>query len=241
MQILSKSLPKHVAIIMDGNGRWASGRGLPRVEGHREGSNAIKRLLDTSLEIGLKVISLYAFSTENWKRPPSEIHSIYSLLEEFIDKELDDIHRKGVKIIHSGSRDKIPKNSLKKVDLAIEQTQKNKSIIVNFCLNYGSHAEIVHSVNEVLKERSNKEKPLDTKIKEKDIENHLYTYHLPDVDLLIRTGGEKRLSNFLLWQSAYAELYFTDVLWPDFDKDSLHTALDWFKSRVRKFGDVKQK
>lgn len=224
---------------MDGNGRWASHKGLPRIAGHREGSNAIKRLLDSSLEVGLKVISLYAFSTENWKRPPTEVRSIYSLLEEFIDKELNDIQTKGVRVFHSGSRNRIPKSSLQKIDLALEQTKKNKKIIVNFCLNYGSQAEITYAINEILKTRIQKRKSLDTKVREKEIERYLYTHPLPNVDLLIRTGGEQRLSNFLLWQSAYAELYFTDTFWPDFDEGCLFEALNWYEGRIRKFGDIK--
>lgn len=233
------ALPEHVAIIMDGNGRWATDRGLPRKEGHREGSRAIERLLDTSLEIGLKNISLYAFSTENWKRPVTEVNAIFNLLDEFIDTKLDYIKSRKVRILHSGSRKLIPRSSLKKIDRAIEETASNKNIAINFCLNYGSQNEILNAFNRVIQKRVKQGKSLEKEIKQSEFEENLYTHPLPEVDLLIRTGGEKRVSNFLLWQIAYAEIYFTDILWPDFDRESLTTALEWYIGRVRKFGGLK--
>ncbi|MBE7411988.1 MAG: polyprenyl diphosphate synthase [Leptospiraceae bacterium] len=224
---------------MDGNGRWATSRGLSRSEGHKKGSDAIDRLMDAAKEAGLKYISVYAFSTENWKRPVTEIRAIFSLLDEFIDKKLEKIQKNNIRIFHSGSTKKLPSKSLKKVNEAIEVTRKNTGIYLNFCLNYGSKDEIVHSVNEILAERKREKKSLDKEIKAKDIEAHLYTKSFPPVDLLIRTGGEYRLSNFLLWQSAYSELYFTEILWPDFYRETLFQALDFYDKRVRNFGGLK--
>lgn len=223
---------------MDGNGRWAEARNLSRTEGHKEGALAIDRLVDISLEVGLPYVSLFAFSTENWKRPISEVKSIFQLLIEFIDSRLEGILKKGIRIHHSGSRDKIPKLALKKIDQAIQATAKNKRMVVNFCLNYGSHDEICHAVQSLIKARLDKGKPLTTKIRPSEIEKYLYTYPLPPVDLLIRTAGEQRISNFLLWQSAYAEIYFTKVLWPDFDEKAFWDALESYQSRVRKFGGL---
>ncbi|MCB1194382.1 MAG: isoprenyl transferase [Leptospiraceae bacterium] len=231
-------LPKHVAIIMDGNGRWANQRGLSRSEGHREGSNTVNNLLDIALELELKNISLYAFSTENWKRPILEVKSIFIILDEFITNRLDEIHKKGIKIIHSGSRGKIPKSILKKIDNAITKTSSNKAMTVNFCLNYGSHEELSQAFYKIFKNRLELNISLDKHVKSQEIERYLYTYPLPPVDLLIRTGGEKRISNFLLWQIAYAEIYFTDILWPDFNEKELLTSLDWYKSRIRRFGGL---
>jgi undecaprenyl diphosphate synthase len=238
MAVELKNLPKHVAIIMDGNGRWATSKGLARKEGHREGSNAIDRLMDIALEIGLQNISLYAFSTENWKRPVPEINAIFALLDEFIEKRLDTIKAKGIKVHHSGSRKLIPPGSLKKIDRAKAETAKNKKLTINFCLNYGSQDEILHCFNSIIAERLREKKSLEKEIKKKDIEKHLYTHPLPNVDLLIRTAGEQRISNFLLWQIAYAEVYFTDTLWPDFNREELLKALTWYESRVRKFGGL---
>ncbi|MCB1156818.1 MAG: isoprenyl transferase [Leptospiraceae bacterium] len=238
MSFSPDKLPGHVAIIMDGNGRWAKQRGLERKDGHREGSNAIDRLLDVSLELGLRNISLYAFSTENWRRPPSEITSIFKLLDEFVDKKLDRLIEKNVRVHHSGSRKRVPSISLKRIDTAIEKTSHNTALHLNFCLNYGSMDEICTAFNRLLDERKKKGKTLDSKVKPSDLEKHLYTYPLPPVDLLIRTAGERRLSNFLLWQSAYAELYFTETLWPDFNKENLLDALNWYSGRVRKYGGL---
>jgi undecaprenyl diphosphate synthase len=231
-------IPDHVAIIMDGNGRWAKQRNLERTEGHREGSNAIDRLLDSALSFGLKNISLYAFSTENWKRPPTEVRSIFLLLNEFIEKRLGTLIEKGVKVVHSGSKSKIPFHSLSKIDMAVEATRKNKTLVLNFCLNYGSQDEIATAMNRIILHRKEKGISLEKAIKPSEIEKFLYTYPLPPVDLLIRTAGEQRLSNFLLWQSAYAEIYFTNTLWPDFSKESLLESLEWYTSRVRKFGGL---
>jgi len=233
-------LPEHIAIIMDGNGRWATTKGLARREGHREGSLAIDRLMDLAIEIGLKNISLYAFSTENWKRPITEVRAIFNLLEEFIDSRLDSILTKNIKILHSGSRKMIPTGSLKRIDKAVSATSKNTGIVINFCLNYGSQDEILNAFHKIIQNRVKKNKSLEKEIKIAEFEEALYTYPLPPVDMLIRTAGEKRVSNFLLWQIAYAEIYFTDTLWPDFDKKSLFDALDWYAGRTRKFGGLEK-
>ncbi|MCC5815886.1 MAG: isoprenyl transferase [Leptospira sp.] len=223
---------------MDGNGRWATARGLKRSDGHREGAVAIDKLMDSALSLGLQSVSLYAFSTENWKRPILEIRAIFDLLIEFIDSRLDSIHEKGIQIKHSGSRSKIPKSALASIDKAVAKTSKNRKLIVNFCLNYGSQDEILTAMNRLLEDRKMRGKPLDEKIKSKEFEKYLYTYPLSPVDLLIRTAGEERISNFLLWQIAYAEVYFTDTLWPDFGEVALWEALRSYEKRIRKFGGL---
>ena len=232
------NLPEHVAIIMDGNGRWATSKGLPRKDGHKEGSFAIDRLLEISLELGLKNISLYAFSTENWKRPISEINAIFELLNFFIEDRLTFIKEKGIRVLHSGAKSKIPILSNKKIENAIEETKNNTKLNLNFCLNYGGHEEILQSFNKILENKLKFNDKTEKEITIEDIEKYLYTYPLPPVDLLIRTAGEQRISNFLLWQIAYAEIYFTNTLWPDFNKEALITALDWYNNRVRKFGGL---
>ncbi len=233
-----KKTPRHIAVIMDGNGRWATSKGLSRSAGHRAGADAIDRLMDASLEAGLEVISLYAFSTENWKRPITEIRSIFNLLVEFIDTRLGNISAKEIRILHSGSRKRLSSKVLSKIDNAVESTKKNRKLTVNFCLNYGSQEEILQACSQVYEERFRKKVSPGKPISGKELEKYLYTYPLPSVDLLIRTAGERRLSNFLLWQSAYAELFFTDTLWPEFGEKDLKEALDWFGGRTRKFGGL---
>jgi len=235
---MAEELPSHIAIIMDGNGRWATGKKLPRKEGHKEGANAIHKLMNYALEIELKNISLYAFSTENWKRPISEITSIFELLDSFIERHLDEIHTKEIKILHSGARTKIPLISMKNIDKAIELTKNNKKLTINFCLNYGAQEEILNAFQKIQDSRLKKKISLSKEILMEEFEENLYTYPLPPVDLLIRTAGEQRISNFLLWQSAYAEIYFIETLWPDFDKEDLVNSLDWYKTRIRKFGGL---
>ncbi len=224
---------------MDGNGRWATSKNLSRSEGHREGSIAIDRLMDSAMEFDLKYISLYAFSTENWKRPIAEIKAIFNLLDEFISTRLEKIKKNNIKVLHSGSESKVPLQSMKQIKRAIKETEKNTGIVLNFCLNYGSQDEILNSISLLIHDRISKNKDLTKKIKKEELENFFYTYPIPDVDLMIRTAGEQRISNFLLWQSAYAEIYFTDCLWPDFDKKELKLALDWYAGRTRKFGGLK--
>ncbi len=233
-----KTIPSHIAVIMDGNGRWAEAQGKKRTDGHRAGADAIDRLLDVALHYKIKNISLYAFSTENWKRPISEINAIFNLLIEFIDTRLDKIHAKGIRIHHSGNRSKISAKVLQKIDHAMDVTKKNKNIIANFCLNYGGQEEILSAFSRIQSARKESRTPLDKTITAKEFEKYLYTSTLPPVDLLIRTAGEQRVSNFLLWQIAYAEFFFTKTLWPDFGRESLEEALQFFETRKRKFGGL---
>jgi len=233
-------LPKHIAIILDGNGRWAKQRNLPRSEGHRQGGENLKKLIDVILELEIPYISLYTFSTENWKRPKSEIQSLWNLLQEFFTKYLEECKQKQICIKVSGDISKLPKASQEILNKAVQETKKNKRLLANFCINYGSQQEILRAVNQIIQikieQYKNTGKISDIKIKE--FEKHLYTYPLPSVDLLIRPGGEQRISNFLLWQCAYAELYFTDVLWPDFSREELFKALEWYSGRERRFGGL---
>jgi undecaprenyl diphosphate synthase len=228
-----KRIPTHVAIIMDGNGRWAKKKSLPRIEGHRMGSEVIEPLMDTALSIGIKIVSLYAFSTENWARPKSEIEGLWSLLEYFFKSKIEKIKKKGIRIIHSGSLKNLPPTSRKIISSAIEETNKNRNVILNFCLNYGGRQEIVYAVNNWLEKKRTGEKLTVDKL-----DKYLYTSELPDVDLMIRTSGEFRISNFLLWQSAYAELVFLEVLWPDFKPYHLYKAIYEYQKRERRFGGL---
>ena len=230
-------LPLHTAVIMDGNGRWAEKRGVSRSEGHKNGVLALENLMDTALSLGLKYISLYAFSTENWKRPSLEIQFIFKLLVSYIDSKLEQIFQKGIRIIHSGSRDRLGKSVLSKIDDAVYKTRTNQDLILNFCLDYGSQEEILESFHKLTLQRIKDKQSLSSKISKEEFEKYLYNI-LPPVDLMIRTSGEQRISNYLLWQAAYAELYFTDVYWPDFNEKELIKALESYKNRNRRFGGV---
>ena len=225
--------PKHVAIIMDGNGRWAEKHSLSRLAGHKQGAEVIEPLLDKANELGLEAVSLYAFSTENWKRPSSEIVGLWDLLEHFFSRKMDAIMEKNIKVVHSGFTVKLPvkvKNIIKEV---VTKTSKNKGIVLNLCVNYGGKQEIIHAVNSWLSDQSEK-----SKLTEKKLEKYLFTYGLPQIDLLIRTSGEFRISNFLLWQIAYSEIIFMNVLWPDFGPIQLQEALDEYNKRKRRFGGI---
>ncbi|MBL8021605.1 MAG: di-trans,poly-cis-decaprenylcistransferase [Leptospirales bacterium] len=234
--------PRHVGIILDGNGRWAQARGLKRSEGHRAGGEALDRLLDLVLDLRIPCISLYAFSTENWKRPKIEIQAIWSLMREFFSSRLERCLEKGIRVHASGDLSRLPAANRKLIQEVIEKTAKNRNLTANFCVNYGSQDEILIAATKVLHRRLElaKKEPRKAQaaISQSEFEKELFTYPLPPVDLMVRPGGEQRLSNFLLWQSAYAELYFTETLWPDFDKRQLMKALKWFKSRPRKFGGL---
>ncbi|NLO88901.1 MAG: isoprenyl transferase [Clostridia bacterium] len=231
-------LPRHIAIIMDGNGRWAQRRRLSRSAGHREGANALKRIVEFCAPLGIKILTVYAFSTENWKRPKAEITLLMNLLVEYIQKELDALCKNNVKIITSGNIQDLPKNAYLEILKAKHASQNNTGLILNVALNYGARDEILKAVKEIItlvKDGTYKLEDIDHSV----IEAHLYTKDLPDPDLLIRTSGEKRLSNFLLWQLAYTELFFTDTLWPDFDKKDLLEALLSYQNRERRFGGLK--
>ncbi len=228
-----KPLPAHIAIIMDGNGRWAKKRSLPRSEGHRKGAEVIELMMDAAIELGIKVVSLFVFSTENWTRPRTEILHLWKLLDEFFKKKIDKIQSAGIRVVHSGSTKRLPSSTRRAIDNAIASTEKNKKIILNFCINYGGRQEIVDAVN-----KWNATAGRGEQLTEKKLEQHLYSRDLPNVDLLIRTSGECRISNFLLWQVAYAEMIFTDVLWPDFSSRHLYKAVYEYQQRERRFGGI---
>lgn len=227
----NKTVPKHVAIIMDGNGRWAKQRGLPRSAGHRQGTENLRHIIRASVELGIEVLTIYAFSTENWNRPRREVNLLMQILEMVIDRELAELNEEGVQIRHIGELDGIASRLQKKVIQACETTKHNTRLILNVAFNYGGRDEIVHAMKDIMNEGI----PA-SDITEELISEHLYTGGLRDPDLIIRTSGEFRLSNFLIWQSAYSEHYYTDVYWPEFDKDCLREAVDDFASRKRRFG-----
>jgi undecaprenyl diphosphate synthase len=216
---------------MDGNGRWARRRGHPASFGHRAGVRAIKRVLEGCEELGVHVLSVYAFSTENWTRPRAEVRALMRLFHETMQREIDEMHRRGVRIVVSGRRDGLSPRMRDRIEEAVARTARNTNGVLNVCLNYGGRAEIVDSVQRLVREGI----PPD-QIDETAIASRLYNPDLPDPDLIIRTAGESRVSNFLLWQSAYAELLVTDTLWPDFGVDELKTAIADYNSRVRRFG-----
>lgn len=226
-------IPHHVGIIMDGNGRWAQARGLPRMAGHRAGTENIRRVLRGATELGIRVLTIYAFSTENWARPPAEVSALMRLLGEVIRRELDDLHANGVCIRHSGRLEGIALHLQREIQHAVSLTCQNERIILNVAFNYGGRAEIVDAVRHILRDGHPPEA-----ITEALISQYLYTGDLPDVDLIIRTGGEYRLSNFLIWQAAYAEYYATPTFWPDFDEHELAKALLEYSRRDRRFGKV---
>ena len=226
-------LPNHVAIIMDGNGRWAEQHGLPRLEGHRAGVESIRPVIECLNEYGIKYVTLYAFSTENWERPEYEIAGLLTLLEEAIDKEVPELHKRGVRIRHLGRLEGLPESPRLAISKALELTKNNTGMTFSFAFNYGGRIEILDSVRHIIAEGIPPES-----IDENSFSDYLYTAGLPDVDLLIRTGGELRISNFLIWQTAYSEFYFTDVLWPDFDKKEVEKALIAYSQRQRRFGGL---
>jgi undecaprenyl diphosphate synthase len=228
-------VPKHVAIIMDGNGRWAKDRGMSRVFGHRNALTAVRESIESAAQIGVKAITLYAFSTENWNRPKLEVDALMSLLVNSLKNELLTFQENGVIVNAIGNIENLPNKAKKALNDVITQTKDNSKIIMTLALSYGSREEIVNAIKNISKKVVNKELSV-KEIDENIINNHLYTFNLPEVDLMIRTSGEQRLSNFLLWQMAYAELYFTDVLWPDFRKEHFYDAIIDYQNRERRFG-----
>ena len=227
-------IPFHVGIIMDGNGRWARQRGLPRLAGHRAGVENIRRVLRGSVEFGVRMLTIYAFSTENWKRPAEEVDGLLGLFAGVIDRELDELHREGVQLRCIGRREGISESLESKVRRAIEVTRENDQLILNVAFNYGGRAEIVDAVQRIVRDRVAAED-----VTEELVGDYLYTAGCPDPDLIIRTSGEFRTSNFLIWQAAYAEYYVTPTFWPDFDKDELFQALLAYSQRERRFGDAR--
>jgi undecaprenyl diphosphate synthase len=232
-------VPKHVAIIMDGNGRWAKSKGMSRVFGHKNALTAVRESVKAASQINIEAITLYAFSTENWNRPKFEIDALMSLLINSLKKELPDFQKNGVKVNAIGGLQSLPRNAQKVLTDVIFQTRTNTKITLTFALSYGSREEIVNAIKNISKKVVNKELDLE-KIDENTINNHLYTFNLPNVDLMIRTSGEQRISNFLLWQMAYAELYFTDILWPDFRQEHFYEAIIEYQNRERRFGKTSE-
>ena len=232
------NIPTHIAIIMDGNGRWAKERLLPRTLGHKAGVEAIRSVIKEGSNLGVKHITLYAFSTENWKRPKLEVEALMNLLNTYLKKELKELHENNVKITTIGDIEVLPIKSLEAVNNAINTTKDNTGLNLNIALNYGSRNDIKNAVIDIVK--NCKSGKIDIKdINEDMISNYLSTKSIPDPDLIIRTSGEQRISNFLLWELAYSEFYFTDVYWPDFNEEELRKAIYVYQSRDRRFGGLK--
>ena len=238
-KINTEFLPRHVAVIMDGNGRWAKKRGLTRVLGHRKGVNAVRETVEAASELNIKALTLYTFSTENWNRPKAEVNTLMSILVSSLKKELPTFQKNNIKLQTIGNIDKLPNKAKKELKETIEKTKNNTQLILTLALNYGSREEIINTTKLISKKIVNNELKVE-EIDENTINNHLYTFTLPDVDFLIRTSGELRISNFLLWQIAYAELYFTEVLWPDFNKEDFYKAIINYQSRERRFGKTSE-
>ena len=226
-----EAVPRHVAIIMDGNGRWAAERHLPRAVGHRAGTENVRSIIEACIECGVKVLTLYAFSTENWRRPYDEIEALFTILGDVIDREAEELHREGIRLRHLGTLEQIPAELAHRIGEAVKRTRCNDRLIVNVAFNYGAQAEIVRAVRRIVAQGVPPEA-----IDEDLISANLDTAGLPDPDLIVRTAGEMRLSNFLLWQAAYAEYWCTDVYWPDFDGERLKQALCEYSRRQRRFG-----
>ena len=229
MQLVN--VPKHIGFIMDGNGRWAKLKGQPRAKGHIAGLNRVDDVLQMCKKYGVQYVSLFVFSTENWSRPQSEIDHLFDLAREYLKKSKSFLKR-DIKVLVSGKKDKLPQDLVDEIEKVQNSTKDCKSLVLNLCINYGGRDEIVHAVNKILS--------LGKQIDEKTIASCLYN-QLPDLDLVVRTSGEMRLSNFMLFQAAYAELYFTDAMWPDFDENEFVCMLESYNKRERKFGDIKNK
>jgi undecaprenyl diphosphate synthase len=239
MKIDWNNLPQHIAIIMDGNGRWAKQHTIGRIRGHKKGAQAVKTTVRTCREIGIQYLTLYAFSMENWGRPAQEVAALMKLLEEYLSTQTKDLHKQGIKLTTIGAIENLDPSVREKLRQAKELTANNDKMTLNLALSYGGRDEIISAVKKIIQAVK------EDKIKIKDINNetfgnYLHTAGMPDPDLLIRTGGEYRISNFLLWQSAYTELYFTNVLWPDFNKDDLLKAIAGYQKRERRFGLISE-
>ena len=227
--------PVHVAIIMDGNGRWAKARGLPRVAGHKRGAEAVRRTVTGAAELGVQYLTLYGFSSENWKRPPAEIDDLMGLLRLYLVNEIEDLHQKGVRLRVIGQRSRLQADIVRLIEHAEQHTAANRRLNLTVALSYGGRAEIAEAARRIAEEvRAGRLDP--AQVDERRFERFLYTSDMPDPDLLIRTSGEKRISNFLLWQCAYAELVFLDRLWPDFTRDDLESAITEYHGRDRRYG-----
>ena len=229
-----EKVPEHIAIIMDGNGRWAKARGLPRLAGHRAGTENLRTIIRAAVKFGVKILTFYAFSTENWARPESEVSGLMKILSDVIERELGELHEEGAKLVHIGDLNALPSNLQQKIRDALEITKNNTRITIVLALNYGGRDEILHAVKRMLKDQVDPEH-----VDEALMSQYLYTAGIPDPDLLIRTSGEERISNFLTWQSVYSELYFPEVFWPDFGEDELRKAIEIFGKRDRRYGGLK--
>lgn len=228
-----QKVPVHIAIVMDGNGRWAASRGLPRLSGHRAGTENLRRVIRACVEFDIKILTIYAFSTENWGRPSEEVEGLMMILEDVIDKELDELNKEGVQLRHIGRLDQLIPRLREKVLHAVEITKNNDRLTLCIAWNYGGRDEIICAIKQMIRDGMEPEK-----IDEELVNNYMFTAGIPDPDLLIRTSGEMRISNFLIWQSAYSEWYITPTLWPDFDRDELQKALQAYSQRNRRFGKL---
>jgi undecaprenyl diphosphate synthase len=232
-QGLPEKLPTHIAIIMDGNGRWAQARNLPRIAGHRAGTENLRRIIEACIEFGIPYLTIYAFSTENWGRPQDEVQGLLHILEDVIDRELQELHDQGVQLHHIGRLERLAPRLRDKVLHAVELTRGNPRLVLNIAFNYGGRDEIVHAIQEMIKDSVQA-----ADVTDELVSKYLFTAGIPDPDLIIRTSGELRISNFMIWQGAYAEWYFPPVYWPDFDKEQLRLAIHEFSQRERRYGRV---
>lgn len=238
-QLKKNKIPRHIAIIMDGNGRWAKKQGMARIFGHRNALTAVREAVIGASEIGSEAITLYAFSTENWKRPKIEVDALMTLLTKSLKKEVPDFMKNGVKVNAIGRLSDLPQKAQETLDEVIKETKDNTKIVLTFSLSYGSREEITSCIKKIAEKVEKKELSIND-INDEVVQQNLYTHNLPDVDLMIRTSGEQRLSNYLLWQMAYAELYFTNVLWPDFRREDLYRAVETYQNRERRFGKTSE-
>ena len=229
-------LPRHIAVIMDGNGRWAGERNLPRVAGHRAGIGSVREIVEISARLGLSVLTLFAFSVENWKRPQSEVGTLMRLLKEYVRRELENIHKNNIRFQTIGRTQELDASVRRELDRAIEKTSQNSGMMLNVALNYGGRAELVDTFNKIYDTLNHNGHR--TPISEEDVSRFLYTSGIPDPDLLIRTSGEMRISNFLLWQIAYSEIYITQTYWPDFRRQHLFEAIVEYQKRERRYGGI---
>ena len=233
LNIPPEKIPQHVAMIMDGNGRWALQRGLPRLAGHKAGTENLRRVIRATVEFGVKYLTIYAFSTENWGRPPEEVKGLMYILEDVIDRELGELHKEGVQLRHIGRLERLAPTLQEKVLDAVDMTKNNDRLILNLAFNYGGRDEIVQAIQRMMKDSVKPEN-----VSDELVSQYLYTVGVPDPDLIIRTSGELRVSNFLIWQAAYSEWYITPTYWPDFDKEEYRRALETYANRDRRYGKV---
>lgn len=236
LNIPADKIPRHVAIIMDGNGRWAISRGLPRLAGHKAGTENLRRVIRATVEFGIKYLTIYAFSTENWGRPTEEVQGLMGILQDVIDRELNDLHQEGVQLRHIGRLERLDPKIQAKVTKAIDLTKDNDKLVLNIAWNYGGRDEIVCAIQKIIKDGIAPED-----ITDELVSRYMFTAGVPDPDLVIRTSGELRVSNFLIWQVAYSEWYVTPTFWPDFDREEYRRALETYANRDRRYGKVSSK